>query len=92
MWKVPALKMIHDDGTSHDEIWGIDAIEAANELRFCNDLGPGTWNVAVRYVPWGGLWRVVFEATANVGENEELSVPYGMEYWARRRRQNLAST
>lgn len=69
---------------TRDEQWAVDAGEAANELRFCNDLGPGTWNVAVRYVPWNGIWHVVFETTAAVREDEELSVPYGAGYWARR--------
>lgn len=59
-------------------------MEMGNALRFCNDLGPGSWNVLTRYVPWNGLWHVVYETTTDVRKDEEFSISYGKAYWSRR--------
>ena len=79
-WDLPEMTV---NGTR--EAWGIDASEWGNALRFCNDLGPGSWNVAMKYVPWNGHWHVVYETLTPVLENEELSVSFGANYWAARR-------
>ena len=79
-WDLPEMLV-----NGKPEAWGIDATEWGNALRFCNDLGPGSWNVVMRYVPWNGHWHVVYETLTPVLENEELSVSFGSSYWATRR-------
>ena len=79
-WRLPEMFI---NGTK--EQWTVDAGDWGNALRFANDLGPGTWNIAVKFIPWNGHWHVVYETSTPVLEGEELSVAYGTQYWARRR-------
>lgn len=81
---VPALSLLDDNGEMRKEAWVVDASEMGNALRFCNDLGPGTWNVEAKFVPLNGLWHVIYETIAPVAKGDELSVAYGTAYWERR--------
>lgn len=59
-----------------------DARYAGNLMRFVND-GPNP-NIDSVFVPWKGIWRVLYVAKRFIAEGEECIVSYGSEYWSSR--------
>jgi SET domain-containing protein len=61
----------------------VDAAHFGNEMRFINhDYDP---NAAMKYIPQGGFWHVVYIASKPIKKGEQLLINYGQGYWSGKR-------
>ena len=63
----------------------IDAREAGGPLRFANHAFDAS--AGAEHLEFRGRWRVFFVAGRDIAAGEEITVDYGMEYWAGGRRE-----
>ncbi|KAI9359923.1 hypothetical protein DFJ73DRAFT_773855 [Zopfochytrium polystomum] len=79
MWTYPS-EILDADGNVIS--LGFDAQYRGNFLRFVNHAdGP---NTEVVYVPYDGIWQIVYMAVRLIEAGEELTVDYGSNYWEHR--------
>lgn len=81
-WEAPLMRL-QNKVTS---VWSnvtfvLDGGEVGNLLRFVNDLGKESYNLEPIWVPVDNRWTLFYETTRPVPAGEELSIPYGDDYW-----------
>ncbi|KAI9339215.1 hypothetical protein DFJ73DRAFT_961957 [Zopfochytrium polystomum] len=79
MWTYPSV--VRDENGNELSL-GIDAQYRGNFARFVNHDGDP--NCDSVYVPYSGIWHVVYVAERPIARGEEVTVSYGSGYWENR--------